>query len=201
MTTFNLSLAVKPTDSSEVKASKDHEVVKDEKGQEHKQTTTAGGLDIDKSKSPVLKIDGPLGHMYTELLNKQLSLESMGAVIAAVDNIDQIDAQTQEIMADTGKVSISNNQASIDQPHGELGYIYVLNADTLESKELYEVSKKLIDRRLNSTTTPIGLIAISEGSPSETLETLVNIIKPLDATICLTYESGKNYIKNLLTDI
>ncbi len=199
MSTFDLSLAVKP---SQVKASPDYAKVKDPKtGQEVKQTITNGAITINKADAPALKIDGPLGHMYTELLNKELSLESMGAIIAAVDDVTKATDAQNEANSEVGKVIVENGEPRIEREKSDEGYVFVMNADTMESQALGEISSKFIKHRLNNPNGKTGLVAISEGSPSPSLESLINCLRPLGTQIRMTYNGGLDLIKSMATPV
>lgn len=198
MSTFDLSLAAKPQAVSAVKASEQDSKVKDPKtGQMEPQTITDGAITIDKSGAPKLKLDGPLGHMYTELLNRELSLESMGAIVAAADEVMDTEAQTN---SNPGTVAVSNGVASIEQPNNDLGYVYIFKVNNLESQALGEISKKMINHRLNHPKANIGLAAITEGKTTETLEALIRCVKPLGVDITFNERGALSLIQSYLKD-
>lgn len=197
MSTFDLSLAAKPAAMSTVKASEQYSKVKDPKtGDMEKQTITDSAVTIDKSAAPKLKLDGPLGYMYTELLNKELSLESMGAIVAAADSA--IDAALVDDGSTPGMVAVVNGQARIEQPDNQEGYVYVMSADTMESQALGEISAKMIEHRLKAPKAQLGLIALSEGKPSASLESLVKCLTPLGVKVAMTKDSGAEMIQSYL---
>lgn len=197
MNSFDLSLAVvKPTDS-EVKASQQYTTKVDPKtDQPVRQTITDGGVTINKSMAPKLMLDGPLGYKYTELLNKTLSLESMSAIVAASDMSTE---DTSNINHDPGKLSITGQDMSIESdPHA--GYVYVVSADTLESRDIAEISSKLINQRLKSESKPIGLAMLTQGNPSPVIESLVGCIEHLGVTVTYTPEGLKSMISLMIKE-
>lgn len=196
MSTFNLSLAAKPEAVSTVKASEQYSKVKDPKtGQMEPQKITDGAITIDKSGAPKLKLDGPLGHMYTELLNRELSLESMGAIVAAADEVMDSEVDTN---ATPGTVAVSNGLASIEQPNNDLGYVYVFKVNSLESQALGEISKKMIDHRIKHPSSKMGLAAIVEDNTTPALESLIRCVQPLGVQIVFTERSALSMMHSYL---
>lgn len=193
MTTFDLSLAAPIKAEGDVKASKDYPVHKDpETGEKTLEKTTDGGITIDKSKAPVLKLDGPMGHYYTELLNKELSLESMSA-IAAMSSIEEQD-EGNEL---SGKVTVDTQGARIED-NGNEGYIYVVNADTLESKDLRAISDNFLKKRLENPKRQLGIAMVSEGNPSPTLESLTNILQSADVRVTYSRQGVVRMAKEMI---
>lgn len=174
MSTFDLSLAVRPNTAGDVKPSKLLEKKFDPKQHQMvEQTVTDGAIGIDKANTASIKLDGPLGHMYTELLNRELSMESMGSVVAAAATTSNPESD----QFDTGKVSMTTQGPIVDTPDNQ-GYIYIVPGDQLEQKDLANISSKLLERRLAQPDTPIGLAMLTEGNPSPTMESLTRCLAP-----------------------
>ena len=191
MSTFDLSLAAKPEAASAVKASDQYTKVKDPKtGQMERQTITDGAVTINKAGAPKLKIDGPLGHMYTELLNRELSLESMGAIVAMDTEVDT--------NATPGMVAVSNGLASIEQPNNDLGYVYIFKVGSLESQALGEISKKMINHRLSNPKANIGLGAITDGKTTASLESLIRCVQPMGVRVAFTETGALSMLRDYL---
>jgi hypothetical protein len=196
MSTFDLSLAAKPEAASAVKASDQYTKVKDPKtGQMERQTITDGAVTINKAGAPKLKIDGPLGHMYTELLNRELSLESMGAIVAAADEAMDTEVDTN---ATPGMVAVSNGLASIEQPNNDLGYVYIFKVGSLESQALGEISKKMINHRLSNPKANIGLGAITDGKTTASLESLIRCVQPMGVRVAFTETGALSMLRDYL---
>lgn len=192
MSTFDLSLSVRPSTSGDVKASMLPEKKFDEKqNQMVPQTITDGAISIEKGNSAALKLDGPLGHMYTELLNKELSMESMGAIVAASSST------ASPVEADAGKVSMTTQGPIVDTPDNG-GYIYVVPGDDLKSDDLHTISSKLLSHRLKNPDSPVGLAMISEGKPSATMESLTRCLAPAGIRTTFLKSGLKDMARSML---
>lgn len=155
-------------------------------GETKLETVTKGGVTIDKDIAPKLQLDGPIGHYYTEILNKELSLESMGAVIAA--SADAISAEEASNQLETGKVSMTS-QGPVNDSNTPEGYIYIIDGDTLESRALNELSSKFLDKRLKDPKAQLGIAMITKGKPSSTMESLTRCLSAADVRVTY-FESG-----------
>lgn len=183
MGTFNLSLVASKAPVSDIQASPKLQTVENPKtGEMQEQTITKDGITIDKTIAPKLILDAPVGHTYTELLNKELSNESMGAIIAAADT-DSV--QTPEY---TGNVEVTPQGSSIETTTDNAGYIYIVEADTLESSALGEISSKFLDRRTRNPSQKLGLAMISDGKPTSTVESLTKIMNACGVPVTYTKE-------------
>lgn len=193
MATFDLSLAAPVQAEGDVKASKDYPVHKDpETGEKTLEKTTDGGITIDKSKAPAIKLDGPMGHYYTELLNKELSMESMSAIAAMTSMDEQIESEES-----SGKITVDSQGAHIEDTGSE-GYIYIVNADTLEAKDLRTISDNFLKKRLEDHKRQLGIAMVSEGNPSPTLESLTNILQSVDVKITYSRQGVVNMAKEMI---
>lgn len=193
MATFDLSLAAPMQAEGDVKASRDYPVHKDPETEEKTlEKTTDGGITINKSKAPAIMLDGPMGHYYTELLNKELSLESMTA-IAAMSSMDE----QSEGEESSGKVTVDSQGAHIEDTGSE-GYIYIVNADTLEAKDLRTISDNFLKKRLEDPKRQLGIAMVSEGNPSPTLESLTNILQSADVKITYSRQGVVNMAKEMI---
>lgn len=176
---FNLSLVSTPP-QGEVKTSVDlPSKVNPDTGAVEKDTVTEGGITIDKAKAPQLVLDGPLGHMYTELLNRELSLESMGAVVAAAKDSEE------EIEQAPGKVAMTPTGPIREQADPSAGYIFVTDGDTLKPSDRNDISVQLLKQRREHPDMPVGLAMLSSGNPSPTLESLTRCMEA--AGVRITY--------------
>lgn len=182
MGTFNLSLVASKAPLSDVQATTKLETVTDPNtDQPVEQTITKDGITIDKSMAPRLVIDAPIGHMYTELLNKELSIESMGAIIAAAED-DSVRP------THTGNVAIGSQGPLMETNDGNSGYIYIVDADTLESSALGEIASKFLDRKTANPSQKLGLAMISNGRPTSTVESLTRVVKGCGVDVAYTPE-------------
>lgn len=195
MGTFNLSMVASRTPPSDVQASPNPDTVTNPKTNEvEKQTITKDGIEIDKSVAPKLVLDAPVGHMYTEMLNKELSLESMGAIVAAAEADVVVDAPNEH----TGTVAVGPQGATMDTGKDSNGYIYIVNADTLESQALGEIANKFLDRKTKTPDMKLGLAMISEGNPTATVESLTRIIKACGAEVTYSQSGLIDMAKRML---
>lgn len=189
MNSFDLSLAIPNRASGEVMASPKYDTKVNPKTEERvKQTVTEGGVTIDKSAAPKLMLDGPLGYKYTQLLDTELSVESMAAVVAAAG---QASDGTDVDLAPSGVpgfVSMGSTGPVVEDDT-DAGYIFIVAADSLESKDLGEISQNFIDKRLANPQRPLGLAMITDGKPTGTLESLYRVLTPMNVAIT-TMESG-----------
>lgn len=181
---FNLSMVAAAAPQGEVKASPQANLVKDPKDGEMKpQTVTDGGITIDKSKAPEIRLDGPVGYMYTELLNRELSNESMAAVVHAA-----MDAQ-QEDPATPGKVAMTPNGPVVERANPNAGYVFVTKGDDLQPADVMPIMDKVLNARRLNPDMPVGVAMITDGRPSATMESLSRCLAP--SGIQVTYlESG-----------
>ena len=197
MQSFDLSLIARKGPTSEVKASSKYEMVTNPKTDEREQQTiTDGGITISKD-SPISKLDGPMGYKYTQLLNQELSLESMGAIVAAAEQSGATDMDTVVPGSFSGKVAVNANGAAIDH-EGTSGYIYITSADSLESKDVGSIAKNLLDKRLKDPKRQLGLAMVTEGRPSPVMESLYQIAASAGIHITTTELGLKSMMRSML---
>lgn len=186
MATFNLSLVASRAPAGDIQASPNYQMkTNPNTGEQEKQEVGKDGVSIDKSLAPRLVLDGAVGHTYTALLNKELSLESMGAIVAAA-SMDVEDTANHD--EDTGHVKINSQGAEIETSNPNAGYIYVVDADTLESAALGSISSKILDRMSTHPNEKIGLAMISNGKPTATVESLTRCFK--SSKVMITYHQA-----------
>lgn len=197
MQSFDLSLIARKGPASEVQASAKYDMVENPKTDEkEKQTITDGGITIAKD-SPILKLDGPMGYKYTQLLNQELSLESMGAIVAAAEQSGATDMETVVPGSFSGKVTVNANGAGIDHD-GTAGYIYITSADNLESKDVGSIAKNLLDKRLQDPKRQLGLAMVTEGKPSAVMESLYQIAVGAGIQVTTTDSGLKSMMRSML---
>jgi len=186
--TFNLSLAQKEVedDPKLVKASSELETRTDPiTHKPYKVDVTEGGITIDKSKAPAIMLDGPLGHQYTEILNRVLSKESMGAIVAAL-SVEEDDAKGPTSGTPTGFVDVSADGVAKNGEHGtSQGYLYVADGTDLPSTELTRVMSRLIERKNENPNANVGVVLAAEGKLCHTAESLVKHATSLGVQVAI----------------
>ena len=164
-----------PETQSSVKASETYQKkIDDETKKPVEQTITDSAITVDKSTAPKLAIGGPLGNYYTQLLNQNLTIESMGAI--AQEGMVAVDATSEFSMANSGKVVVTEQGATIDTS-GAMGYIFVTTAKSLDKSQAYAIADKLLNLRASNPSRPIGLGLIG-GEYLPVTESLVKAMKP-----------------------
>lgn len=166
--TFNLSLVGKNEQTSEVKASKQTQVKQDsETGKNEQEKVTSGGIPIDKKQAPVLVLDGPLGHYYTELLNATLTNESMGAIVSAA-----MEDTSDEYQGELGKVSVTPMGPITDALDTGVGYVYVTDSKSITPSNSRDITDKLISMKTKNPNRPVGLAAFVKSEMTPTMESM-----------------------------
>lgn len=184
MSTFDLSLVTGQTPQGDVRASAKYDVKPNpETGKPEEQKITESGMTIDKSTAPKLATSGPLGNFYTELLNQTLTVESMGAMVAAGEESIMAQGQTA---APTGKVTVSEQGASVDYT-GSAGYIYITKSDDLSKTQAFQVAEQLLKVRNKNPQLRMGLGLVTANTPSESLESLVRVARAADVEVTTTH--------------
>lgn len=187
MNSFDLSLAVPAKQRGEVMASPKYDTKFDtQKNEQVKQTVTEDGVTINKAQAPELILSGPLSYKYTRLLDTELSVESMAAVVAAAGA-----AQEEEIEAPPGTPGFvaMGSTGPIIEDDTDAGYIYVVGADAISGKEASEITQHLIDKRIQAPERPMGLAMLIDKTPSPSMESLFDIAGSLNIAVT-TMESG-----------
>lgn len=180
MSTFDLSLAMTPETQSDVKASETYQKkIDSETMKPVEQKITESGITVDKSTAPKLAIGGPLGNYYTQLLNQNLTTESMGAI--AQEGMVAVDATSEFSQANSGKVVVNEQGATIDTT-GAAGYIFVTSAISLDKSRAYAVADKLLSMRASNPSRSIGLGLIG-GHQHPVTESLVKAMGAADIPI------------------
>lgn len=189
MNSFDLSLAMPAKTKSEVYASPKYDTKVDPKtGRPVKQDITDGGVTINKTMNPKPMLDGPLGYKYTQLLDTELSIESMAAVVAAAGQSGAGGEEVETPPGTPGFVAMGSTGPIIEDDT-DAGYIYITSADQLQMKDMTEISQNFISKRIAAPERPLGIAMITGGSPTPVLESLVSILKPMGVQVT-TMESG-----------
>ena len=185
---FNLSLAKDEVkdDPNQVKASTELQTRIDPMTQKpYKVDVTEGGITIDKSKAPAIMLDGPLGHQYTEILNRVLSKENMGAIVAAL-SAEEEDAKGPTSGTPTGYVDVGMDGTTQNGEHGTAqGYLYVADGEHLPSTELTRVMSRLIEKKNEDPNANLGVVLASEGRLCSTAESLVRHATSLGVKVAI----------------
>lgn len=199
MNLFNLSLmAGEPV--SEVKATKELPIEENPKtGEETPETITEGGLKIDKSLAPKLVLAGSVGHLYTEILNRELSLESMGAVMAALGDIQKSDRTSKSL--DPGMIEVTGDETTIVHEDPDVGYIFIAEGKDLDRDDFRKISGDFMAMRARYPNKPLGLAMLGESGVSETMESLRVCLGPAGVQLAFTQGGFKRMVLSMVRGV
>lgn len=198
MSTFDLSLAV-PKKENEVQASTEYQKeTNPQTGDVRDRKVTDSGLTVDKDKAPKLQLAGPLGHMYTELLNEQLSLESMGGVVAAAAMAPGGGLNQTEVTPETGKLRVGPQGAAYEHG-GNDGYIFITKSSDLGYDSFKGISADLLARKAKDPEAKLGVAVINDGTLTESLESLTRVMKGCGIPVVYTEEGLTSMAKSMFT--
>lgn len=173
-----------PTD---VKASREYDKTVDPKtGEEKDKQVSKDGVNIDKSKSPYLELGGPLGHMYTELLNKVLATnESMASVVSAAGEAAEAAEDTTNIP--TGFVAIHDGGVRSEVTGDVRGYLHVVDA-AMNRTEMMDTLSAISTRKIQNPDQPIGLAIVGDMTP--TSESLISHVGRMGVPMAISQSAA-----------
>lgn len=194
MNKFDLSLIApkKEEQDKQVQPSTTYDKVTDPDTKEKTdRKITDSGLPVIKDGSKNIKLAGPIGHMYTELLNRQLSLESIAGAVAAAASVE--DAEQEHV---TGKVTISDQGISREYGNSD-GMVFVFSGQDLKDKGVVEISDQILEAKAKSQGMPVGVAVIDSELSGPTLESLYRCMQPSGIRVVCSLESMTDMVKEM----
>lgn len=190
---FNLSLAHEQKAAEEAEKLKQlqanpnlEQTVDPDTGEKKLVTHTDSGIDINKGKAPALVLQGPLGHMYTEELNRVLTKENLVATTQAYKQSEQarVGSPSQN---PTGYIETSDQGATVELDVDGDGYLYVVDGETLTADGMMRATTAILDQQRQFPDKVVSLGLSAKGKLSHNAESLLNCMVKAGVKVAVSH--------------